>query len=148
MLAGSYREFGFACCEQHGLVRQDFGFIAIAAIATALPPIAPAAFRWWRVAGPICLLIAWTWSVSFRFGDMVTDYRHYDEPDRARQMTWASGNSPGPDMTLYQPAPDHLFRALIPGGLHRLSDGGRPADILNFFHKDTVSVVTLSRRQP
>jgi len=142
MLAGGYVEFGKPCCDQHALVRQDLGFIAIAAFAIWMPPIMPSALHQYRVMAPVVLMIALAYAMKPRIGDLVIAYHYYFEPGIARERTWASGSSPGPGMTLYQPAPGYLFKVYIPDGFYRATEGGWANNILIFFGKETLLVQT------
>jgi hypothetical protein len=131
---------GTTCCQRHNLLRQDFGFLALAALAIWMPPAFPAAGRWAAGLAPVLLTAAALLAIAPRARDIALDYRFYTEPNRARAQTWASGFSPGPDMMLWQPVPDALFNQAMPPGTWRMGDNWWIGGVLRFFGKQSVQV--------
>ncbi len=140
MLVGSFRQFGGPCCEQHAQARGNLAFVAVAALAIWMPPILRLAPRWRRISAPAILAAALIFAGKPRLGDLATAYRHYGEPDLARDMTWASAASPGTGMVLFFPAPDTVFKVYMPNGTFRAQDHWLAPGILAYFGKETVTV--------
>ena len=145
MLAGSYRQFGGPCCDQHAQVRENLAFVAVAALAMWLPSRFVVAPRWRNILAPAILTAALVFAIKPRFGDLVQDYRHYGEPARLRAMSWSSAASPGPEMTLYFPVPDEVFKVYMPSGPLRANENWWAANILAFFGKEKVTVRIATR---
>ncbi len=140
-LVVSYWNHGTTCCQRHNLLRQDLGFLALAAIAIWLPPLIPTTQRWAPALASVLLTAAAILALAPRARDIALDYRFYSEPARARALSWASGFSPGPDMVLYQPVPDSLFSLAIPSGTWRMDDNWWINGVLRFFGKDSLRVI-------
>jgi hypothetical protein len=138
-LTVGYWNNGTACCERHNLLRQDFGFLALAAIAIWLPPLISAGRL--RAAAPVLLIAAAALAIAPRARDLALDYRFWSEPARARALSWSSGFSPGPDMVLYQSVPDALFDLAMPPGTWRMGDTWWVHGVLRFFGKTSVRTV-------
>jgi NADH:ubiquinone oxidoreductase subunit 6 (subunit J) len=140
MVAGSYQEFGEPCCDRHGFVRQSLGLIAIAAVAIWLPLTVTALYRWRRFVASCALVGAAYILLHPRVYDMKADYRRYAEPARDRARTEQSAASSGLAMTMYLPYSDQLFPSQIPEGSYAASDNWWTPGILNYFHKQSVTI--------
>ena len=135
-IAATYRQFGTPCCGHHVQVRYGLGLVVLASMAIWLPPIPRVPVRALRTLAPVLLVTATIPLLAPRVKDLALDYAYYWEPGRLRAMTWGSGFSPGPDMTLYQPVQDSVFKAQIPPGHQIASTGWWSTGILRFFGKD------------
>jgi hypothetical protein len=140
-LAATYRQFGAAFDIHHVEVRYGLGLVILAALAIWLPPPPRLSVRIVRAAAPVLLVAATVPLLLPRYKDLVLDYKFYWEPGRLRAMTWQSGFSPGPAMTIYQPVPDSVFWPMIPPGHHVAEDGWWASGVLNFFGKKSVDVI-------
>jgi hypothetical protein len=141
-LVVSYWNHGTTCCQRHNLLRQDFGFIALAAFAIWLPPVVPIErlHLWRHGLAPVLLIAAAALAIAPRARDIALDYRFYSEPSRARALTWASGFAPGSDMILYQPVPDNLFSQAMPPGTWHIGENWWVHGVLRFFGKQSARV--------
>ena len=146
-IAATYRQFGTPCCGHHVEVRYGLGLVAFAAIAIWLPPIPRVPVRVLRAIAPMLLVAATIPLLLPRYKDLALDYQYYWEPGRLRAMTWESGFSPGPAMTLYQPVQDSVFSAQIPPGHQVAGDGWWVPGILKFFGKESVDVVIVDEHK-
>jgi hypothetical protein len=147
-IAATYRQFGTPCCGHHVEVRYGLGVVALAAIAIWLPPPPRVPVPALRALAPVLLVAAAIPLLLPRYQDLARDYEFYWEPGRLRAMTWESGASPGPAMTLYQPVQDSVFKAQIPPGRQDASSGWWTPGILNFFGKQTVDVIIADDDRP
>ncbi|MBN8873566.1 MAG: hypothetical protein J0H67_12080 [Rhodospirillales bacterium] len=108
ILLASYYQYGLDCCDRHAFVRQALWFMAVAALAIWTAPHGEPGRGWRGVATPIALLLAVGLLLAPRSRAIWQDWRDYQDPMIARGLTWQSGRSPGPDMTIYQVRKDPM----------------------------------------
>lgn len=142
-LAATYRQFGAPCCTHHVEVRYGLGLVALAALAIWLPSPPRLSLRIVRGLAPVLLVAAVIPLLLPRSKDVALDYRFYQEPGRLRAMTWQSGFSPGPAMTLYQPGANSVFWPMISAGHYVAGEGWWVLGILRFFGKESVDVINV-----
>ena len=143
ILTASYYEFGTDCCDRHAFIRQAFWFMTIAALAIWTAPAAAPDRGWRSVVTPVALLFAVGLMLAPRVPDLWRDYAAYREPMIARALTWQSGRSPGPTMTLFQPPSDRLYVNQIPDHPDGCAEGWWVDSIRRFFPgKTCIRVVS------
>jgi hypothetical protein len=140
-LAGSFRQFGEACCASHAFARQSLGTVALASLALGLPSWAPLMRRWLRALGPVALVAGALLLLNARRLELENAFDHYGDTSRAMAATWESGFAPGDSMTIFQTVPDRLFSGMLPSGYYTIDSSWWTQGVLNFFHKRTMLVL-------
>jgi hypothetical protein len=138
-MAASLYNFGTLCCERHATLQQNYVLIALASLATLLAARYPS--RHHKFASPT-LLLALLIPLTAVIPRLVGEYRDYGAITRAREQTWQSGHTSGPEMTVVQTAPNLTGNLYITPGVYRRSaepgTDARAQWMLIFFDKQSA----------
>ena len=138
-MAAAFYNFGAPCCERHDTLRQNYILIALGSLATLLAARWPS--RHFKYAGPI-LLLALAIPLIAILPRLVAEYRDYAAIVQARDDTWRSGQSVGPDMKFTQTIPNVTGNVYITPDIYRRTANPnadqRAQWILAFFDKQSV----------
>ncbi|WP_458070445.1 hypothetical protein [Rhodanobacter sp. BL-MT-08] len=139
-MAAALYNFGSACCERHATMRQEYVFIAIAALATYAAARWPSRKGWHAETLLTCSLLI---PLTAALPKLKTEYSGYLETRAAVAETWLSGQSAGPDMRILQTMPRPITGGIyIEPGSYRAGEKST-SDVpwmLSFFGKQSATV--------
>ena len=139
-MAAALYNFGSACCERHATMRQEYVFIAIAALATYVAARWPSREGWHAGTLLTCSLLI---PLTTAQPKLKIEYSGFFETRAALTRTWLSGHSRGPDMHILQTAPRPITGGVyIEPGAYRLVQKST-TDVpwmLEFFGKQSAIV--------
>lgn len=133
-LAAAYLQFGTACCQRHGTMRQEYVLMAIAALATAL-----AAWRrpaGLRTIGVLFLAVAILLPLSRSAPGIGADYARFYQFVAVRSRLWEAGRRPGPMLDVPQVAAGQIVGGSpAQPGVYGAEGSGYANRVVKFFGK-------------
>lgn len=146
IIASAYYEFGFLCCQRHETLRLDvtllLALLAGGYATHAFPELRLSQVRLRLIA--CCGLIFFTLDTArWRFPNLVLFMHSRTLEAQARQATWASGISPGPNMIMQQGtnSPIFYYWPWEPGQYTMGGTGWEVQSMMKFFGKTHLTVL-------